>query len=158
MKHLPLFLLVTFLLGACGSTRHLTESVNKQDSVRVEVHTRTEYVLDTVFIEIPQQTSERETADSVSHLENDYATSDARINVDGSLFHNLKTKPQKKPTEVKRPVEQRDSIVYKIKTETVTEVVEVPRKLSWWQKTQIYGFWLILSAVVIRNRKKIFRH
>lgn len=99
MRHLPLFLLFIFLLGGCASSRRLSENVHQQDSVDVRVETRIEYVPDTVLIEIPAQTAERETADSTSHLENDYATSDARINPDGSLFHNLKTKPQKKPVE-----------------------------------------------------------
>ena len=80
MKHLPLLLLLTFIIGGCASSRRLSENVHQQDSVQVKVETRIEYVPDTVFIEIPAQTSERETADSTSHLENDYATSDARIN------------------------------------------------------------------------------
>ena len=97
MKHLPLLLLLTFIIGGCASSRRLSESVHQQDSVGIRVETRIEYVPDTVFIEIPAQTSERETADNTSHLENDYATSDARINPDGTLYHNFKTKPQKNP-------------------------------------------------------------
>lgn len=155
MKHLPLLLLLIFLLGGCASSRRLSESVHQQDSVQVKVETRIEYIPDTVFIEIPTQTSERETADSTSHLENDYATSDARINPDGSLFHDLKTKPQKKPVNVERPVEYRDSIVYKTKTVTETKIEKVPRDLTWWQKTQIYGFWVILFILVIVYRKNI---
>lgn len=155
MKHLPLLLLLIFLLGGCASSRRLSESVHQQDSVDVRVETRIEYVPDTVLIEIPAQTAERETADSISHLENDYATSDARINPDGSLFHDLKTKPQKKPVNVERPVEYRDRIVYKTKTVTETKIVKVPRDLTWWQKTQIYGFWVILFILVIVYRKNI---
>nr|DAD99927.1 MAG TPA: Prokaryotic membrane lipoprotein lipid attachment site [Myoviridae sp. ctrCp2] len=155
MKHLPLLLLLTFIIGGCASSRRLSENIHQQDSVDVRVETRIEYVPDTVFIEIPAQTSERETADSTSHLENDYATSDARINPDGSLFHDLKTKPQKKPVNVERPVEYRDRIVYKTKTVTETKIVKVPRDLTWWQKTQIYGFWVILFILVIVYRKNI---
>lgn len=155
MKHLPLFLLFIFLLGGCASSRRLSENVHQQDSVQIKVETRIEYVPDTVYIEIPAQTAERETADSTSHLENDYATSDARINPDGSLFHNLKTKPQKKPVEFEKPVERKDSIIYKTKTVTETKIEKVPRDLTWWQKTQIYGFWFILFIFVIVYRKKI---
>ena len=121
MKHLPLLLLLTFIIGGCASSRRLSENVHQQDSVGIRVETRIEYVPDTVFIEIPAQTSERETADSTSHLENDYATSDARINPDGTLYHNLKTKPQKKPVEFEKPVERKDSVIYKKKTVTETE-------------------------------------
>lgn len=155
MKHLPLLLLLTFIIGGCTSSRRLSENVHQQDSVDVRVETRIEYVPDTVFIEIPAQTSERETADSTSHLENDYATSDARINPDGTLYHNLKTKPQKKPVEFEKPVERKDSVIYKTKTVTKTKIEKVPRDLTWWQKTQIYGFWVILFILVIVYRKKI---
>lgn len=155
MRHLPLFLLFIFLLGGCASSRRLSENIHQQDSVQIKVETRIEYVPDTVYIEIPAQTAERETADSTSHLENDYATSDARINPDGSLFHNLKTKPQKKPVEFEKPVERKDSIIYKTKTITETKIEKVPRDLTWWQKTQIYGFWVILFIFVIVYRKKI---
>lgn len=155
MRHLLLFLLLIFLLGGCASSRRLSENVHQQDSVQIKVETRIEYVPDTVYIEIPAQTAERETADSTSHLENDYATSDARINPDGTLFHNLKTKPQKKPVEFEKPVERKDSIIYKTKTVTKVRTVEVPRSLNWWEKTQIYGFWFIVFIAVIVYRKKI---
>lgn len=155
MRHLPLFLLLIFLLGGCASSRRLSENVHQQDSVQIKVETRIEYVPDTVYIEIPAQTAERETADSTSHLENDYATSDARINPDGTLFHNLKTKPQKKPVEFEKPVERKDSIIYKTKTVIEVRTVEVPRPLNWWEKTQIYGFWFIVFIAVIVYRKKI---
>ena len=147
MKHLPLLLLLTFIIGGCASSR-LSENIHQQDSVDVRVETRIEYVPDTVFIEIPAQTSERETSDSTSYLENDYATSNARINPDG-------TKPQKKPVEFEKPVERKDSTIYKTKTVTETKIVKVPRDLTWWQKTQIYGFWVILFILVIVYRKKI---
>lgn len=147
--------LVLFLLASCKSYRNLTPMMQKQDSVNVRVETRIEYVPDTVFIEIPKQTSERETADSTSHLENDYATSDARIKPDGTLYHDLNTKSQKKPVNVERMIEYRDSIVYKTNTVTETKIVEVPRDLTWWQKTQIYVFWIILFILVIVYRKRI---
>lgn len=156
MKHLPLLLLLTFIIGGCTSSRRLSENVHQQDSVQIKIETRIEYVPDTVYIEIPAQTAERETADSTSHLENDYATSDARINPDGTLFHNLKTKPQKKPVEFEKPVEHKDSIVYKTKTVTKVRTVEVPHELTWWEKTQIYGFWFILFILMIVYRKKFF--
>lgn len=155
MKHLLPLLFLTLLLGGCASSRRLTENVHQQDSVQVKVETRIEYVPDTVFIEIPAQTSERETADSTSHLENDYATSDARINPDGTLYHDLKTKPQKKPVEFEKPVERKDSIIYKTKTVTETKIEKVPRDLTWWQKTQILGFWGCIFILMIVYRKKI---
>lgn len=72
--------------------------------------------------------------------------SDARINSDGTLFHSLATKPHREPIPIDRPVHYQDSIVYRDKL--VKEVIQVERELSWWQKTQIKGFWLLLAAFI----------
>ncbi len=152
---------VLLLVSGCGTCRHATTGVTEQrrDSVRVEYRERTVVVPDTVFIEIPPQTAERTTADSVSHLENDYACSDARINTDGTLTHTLNTKPQLKPVASERIIEYRDSIVFRDRwherTDTVTEYV--PHKRTWWEQTCIYGFLAALIFFAITYRKKIFQ-
>lgn len=151
-------IIVCALLGSCSSHKNMVTEHNENDSVMVEVHTNTIIVPDTVYVEIPPQIAERTTADSTSHLENDYATSDARINPDGTLFHQLATKPQKKAVEVDKKIEQRDSIVYveKSNTETGQQIVEVERQLSWWEKTRIYGFYLLAALLVVIYRKPIW--
>jgi len=121
--------LAVSLAAGCRSAG-VAESTN--DSVRVEVRTRTEYVPDIVYVEIPAQTAERTTADSASHLENDYAVSDARINADGTLFHRLGTKPQERPVGIQKPVVTNESIEVRYKTRTRT--VEVERELGWWER------------------------
>lgn len=132
----------------CCPCRHLTTEKNSQDSTRVEVRTQTILVPDTVYLEIPSQTAERTTRDSVSHLENDYAVSDARINADGSLYHDLRTKVQKRAIETDKRVETRDSLICRDKVVNVKETVSVPRELTTFQKIQIFGFWLLLVLVV----------
>lgn len=166
MKHLLYIVLTAVLLTACASSRKATtssstySSVQGRDSVRIEYRERTVLVPDTVFVEIPAQTAERTTPDSLSHLENDYAESNARINQDGTLFHDLRTKPQAKPVPTEKEIQYRDSIVYKdriVKLRvTETKTVEVEKKLSWFQKTQIYGFWALLLLLAIIYRKKLF--
>lgn len=158
MKHVVILLFALLLLGACSTTRQLSsQATNERDSIRIEYRERIVSVPDTVFVEIPAQTAERTTLDSTSHLENDYAESDARINPDGTLFHSLDTKPQMKPVPTEKQIEYRDSTVYRdrIKTETVTETKYVERSLSWWERTQIYGFWLALAVIAILCRKTL---
>lgn len=159
MKNLIITIAATIFLVSCGSSKHLTIQERQRDSVRVEYRQRTVFVPDTVFVEIPAQKAERTTKDGSSHLENDYASSDARVNADGTLTHTLNSKPQAKPMHIKRPVEYRDSIVYKDriinKKNTVNKYVE--HKLSWWEQTQIYGFWVAIIVVAITYRKKIFQ-
>lgn len=161
LRLLITLLMAALLLCGCAASRHVSDSVNSEQRDTVRVKTVTIYVPDTVFVEIPAQTAERETRDSVSQLENDYASSEARINPDGSLYHDLRTKPQKKPVEFQKPVERRDSIVYRerVRTETVTETVEVPRQLTWFQKTSIYGFWAaIIFLMIVYTIKRLKAH
>ena len=161
LRFLIPLLMAALLLCGCAASRHVSDSVNSEQRDTVRVETVTIYVPDTVFVEIPAQTAERETRDSVSQLENDYAASEARINPDGSLYHDLRTKPQKKPVEFQKPVERRDSIVYRerVRTETVTETVEVPRQLTWFQKTSIYGFWAaIIFLMIVYTIKRLKAH
>lgn len=148
-KHLILLLAAASLMWGCCPCRNLTTETDSQDSIRVEFRTKTILVPDTVFVEIPAQTAERTTRDSVSHLENEYAASDARINPDGSLFHDLRTKPQKKPVVTDKKIEQRDSIVYQNRLVQVTKTVSVPRDLTKFQKTQIAGFWFLLAIIAL---------
>lgn len=160
MKALLYILAVALLLAGCSPCKHIVANQEqRQDSTHTEVVTKTYFVTDTVFVKIPAQTAERTTADSVSQLENDYATSEARINADGTLYHDLKTKPQDIPKEVQTPVERKDSIVYRYRYRDVVKTVEVERELTWWQKTQMYGFWVamatLLAYICIANRKRI---
>ena len=137
------------LLPSCKSSHSLPVQSKEKDSVRVEVRTSTIYVTDTLLIEIPPQTAERTTADSASHLENDYAISDARINADGTLFHTLATKPQKKPVEVKKKEQRTDSIAY---IERRVEVpVPVERSQTPWERTCINWFPYSLVALVLSS-------
>jgi hypothetical protein len=148
-KKLFILLAAVSLMWGCCPCRNLTTETDRQDSTRVEVRTQTILVPDTVFLEIPAQTAERTTRDSVSHLENEYATSDARINPDGSLFHDLRTKPQKKAIETEKKIEKRDSVVYRNRYLKVKEKVSVPRDLTKFQKCEIFGFWFLLAIFAL---------
>ena len=148
-----------FIVSGCCTQRRVVEQnttvIQHKDSANTEVRVDKviEYLIDTVYIKIPAQMAERTTQDSTSHLENNYATSDARINQDGTLYHNLKTKPQKKPVEFQKPVERIDSIrtEYKTKTEYITLIdkKEVEKELTWWQHTCITWFpWCLILLII----------
>lgn len=142
---------ICLFFGSCCPARRIATSIH--DSIRVEVRTRTEYHRDTIIREIPIISEKITTWDTTSHLENFYAESDARINPDGTLFHALATKPRQELIPIDRPVQYRDSIVYRDKV--VKETVHVQKELSWWQKTQIKGFWALIVIIIIIYRKKI---
>lgn len=103
MKTIHIILTAAVLAALCGCRPHrnqtpIPETVTLQATMTTrEVHTQH---TDTVYIRIPAQESERETFDSVSVLESDYAVSEARISPDGSLRHSLRHKNTPLPVRV----------------------------------------------------------
>lgn len=148
-------LLICALLGSCRSHKDVVNET--RDSVRVEVKEKIVYVPDTTYITIPAQSAEVTVKDSTSHLENEYAESDARINPDGTLFHSLATKPQEKPVEFQKPIVSKDSIRVETKWRTRTITKEVERKKTWWEQTKSYGFYVLVLLTLFRYRKKIWK-
>ena len=151
---------ILFIVSGCCTQRRVVEQnttvIQQKDSANTKVWVEKviEYLIDTVYIKIPAQMAERTTQDSISHLENDYATSDARINQDGTLYHDLKTKPQKIASEFQKPVERYDSVrtEYKTKTEYITLIDDkkaVEKELTWWQHTCIKCFpWCLILLII----------
>lgn len=149
-----LVLLVWVLTGCCPC-RHLATST--QDSVRVEVVERLVEVRDTAYIEIPSDTQRVVVRDTASLLMNAYAISRAEVDAGGYLHHSLQTIPQRvaQPRTIFVPMTDttRTRVVHR------TEVVEVERELTWWQQTQIGGFWVLaalLGGMVVIRKLNIF--
>lgn len=132
--------LVALVTLSCATNRVLSSHI-EQDSVSVEVRERIVYIRDTVEVAIPAISESVETRDTVSHLENPYAASRAVI-AGGVLHHSLMTKPQIQRIPVRTPSLRRDSIVYRNFYRDIT--TEVGRELTWWQQTQIKGFWAMI--------------
>ena len=148
------FAVALLLFPSCRTGRQVVV-VEARDSVRIEERVREIKVTDTLFVEVPMQKESTTVRDSMSHLENDYAISDARIMADGSLYHSLETKPRTDTLTQELSVQAKDSIIYREKV--VPKIVPVEKGLSDWQKIQIRGFWifLILTSVYIIIRKKV---
>lgn len=148
-----LFITTVMLFSSCRTGRQVVV-VEGKDSIRIEERVREIKVTDTLFVEVPMQKESTTVRDSMSHLENDYAISDARIMADGSLYHSLETKPRTDTLTQELSVQAKDSIIYREKV--VPKIVPVEKGLSDWQKMQIRGFWifLILTSGYIIIRKK----
>lgn len=161
MKHIITFIacaVIAVILTACGTSRRAMMpeivTVHERDTVRIETVIETTLTPDTVFVEIPAQTAERTTADSLSFLENKFAMSTARINPDGTLFHTLMTKPGTMSFDVMIP-----TTTSTINGEHIREIekpypVEVPvaveRDFTFWERICIkfapYAFGLLILA------------
>lgn len=140
---IAILLVVWMLTSCCPYTRHVAPSV--QDSISVVVRHQTVFIPDTLRLALPDESRLQVLRDS-SHLETSLAISDARVNADGTLTHTLHNKKEKQNIPYERPVEYKDSIVYR-DTE-ITKIVEVEKELTWWQTTQIKGFYL-MSFIVL---------
>ena len=138
--YLPLLFLA--LASACSTIRPLPST----DSTKVEVRTETVIEKDTVFVELPRVVERVAVQDTTSHLENEFALSDACISA-GVLKHSLETKPAKMPAVVDKQIVYRDSVVFRDRVQTVT--VEVEKKLTGWQQAKLRVGGFCFFAVIL---------
>lgn len=148
--------IVMLLFSSCRTSRQVVV-VEARDSVRVEERIREIKVTDTLFVEVPGQKESTTVRDSVSHLENDYAVSDARITADGSLYHSLETKAHTDTLTGEVSVQVRDTTIYREKV--IPKVVTVEKELSRLQKTRMYigdvFIALIVCAAIVFIMKRV---
>lgn len=112
------------------------------ERVEKKIEYRDRLVHDTTTVEVPLEVEKIVTRDTVSHLENTYAKSDAVVS-GGFLSHTLESKPQ----IIRIPVEVHVTDTLVKEAEIRTETVEVEKPLSWWQKFRIGAFWWLLGGL-----------
>lgn len=113
------------------------------ERVETKIEYRDRIIHDTATFEVPVEVEKIVTRDTMSHLENHWAKSDAVVS-DGFLSHSLESKPQ----IVKVPVEVHVTDTLWKEASVKTEEVEVPADLSWWQKFRINSFWWLFGAII----------
>lgn len=118
-----------------GCSPRITPPAEIRDSVRVEIRERV--VHDTAYVDVPLIKEVNVTRDTSSHLENEYAMSDASIS-NGTLRHSLETRPHKIAAPVTITVH--DTLTVEKKAETIIKEVNV---LTKWQ-----GFQIILGRIL----------
>lgn len=137
-----LLLAVVLFLAGCKSPHEVVKEVTV-----IETHDSIHYVHDTLYFDVPAQSAEVVTRDSVSVLENDYAVSQVKVNKDGTLSHKLATKPQSVPVPFEKPVETKTQVIYRDRDVEVPMPVEKP--LTPWEKFRLNAFWWLLGASVV---------
>ena len=136
-------LIILLLLAACAcSPKHYPQVVYR-DSVRVEIRER--LVHDTLKVEVPKVVEKIVTRDTSSHLENDWAMSDASVS-DGLLWHSLETKPHTVYVPVEVPVH--DTTYIEKEAKEIIKEVEVEKPLTWWQRFRLGSFWWIVGLLL----------
>ena len=144
-------LMILSLITSCSSTKKATEPTVVTLQTTAEKENIREVRIDTVLVEVPAQSAERTTTDTSSYLQTDYAESNARINPDGTLYHDLRNKTENKHAV---PVAATTDTI-KIQ-ETIEKPVpypvttEVERDFTWWEKTRLNTWWWLLLAAAAR--------
>lgn len=132
---------------ACCPCRHLADkdTHTETSSNDTTVNVREIHIIDTVYVPVPAQSASSvgETDTNglpSSHLETDFAVSDAFVDSTGKLHHSLENKPQNIPAVVDMTVHATDTTIKQTQTtnDTHTEYVEVEKELKWWQTMFIY--------------------
>lgn len=141
-----IIILVVFLIGCCPAKINTNNAV--YDSVVVRTVHKTEIVKDTIPFYVPVEKETITTKDTLSYLENKWAYSEAVVS-EGMLTHSLGTKEEPHEVVVDKVVEYRDTTIYNEVIKEIETIVEVEKPLSWWQQTQIRGFWLMLGVIVL---------
>ena len=130
-------LLLTALIFTACSPR-IVERIVEKEVVSERI------IRDTALVEIPHIIEKNVTLDTMSHLENKYAKSDAMVS-DGMLSHTLESIPQ----IIKVPVEIPVHDTLKITTVEKGEIVQVEKPLSFWQRLKIGAFWWLCGAILL---------
>lgn len=162
MGYMVVLFIVLMLCGCKTVKSNVNEKTDTNDSVRIEYIEKIVEVPVTVTIEVPEQKVERETKDSVSHLETDFAKSTAAIHWNDGipfLFHNLENKPQKFSKTDSVPVKEKWRIIYRTRKVTHNHTEYVEKELTWWQQAKVdfAGYFLsfivvILVLVIVKQR------
>lgn len=122
-------------------------------SPRIYPPSKIEHVVDTVIRErlvhdtatfvIEKEVERIVTRDTMSHLENDYAKSDAMVE-GGFLHHSLETKPHTVYIPVEVPVH--DTTVVETQAETI---IQKENYITPWQNFQIMLCWILAAVLAL---------
>lgn len=142
--------IATLLIMSCLLFSSCSPKVIHEKETVIEYKDRV--VHDTATVEITKEVEKIVTRDTVSHLENKYAKSDALVS-QGFLSHSLESIPQ----FIKVPVEVHVTDTIKIEKEAETHVVtvKVEKELTLWQKIRLWAFLPLLLACGFAFRKQL---
>lgn len=149
-----LYILIAVLLAACSAHKPTVAPpvvLNHSDTIMRDTCIVTRIDTVRVSVEIPVQSVIVNGLDSVSHLETDYAVSDAWINSWGGISHRLRNKPQTVAFDALVPS---TTTHISASSQSVREVpvhtpVYVERALTWWQQFRLNSFWYLVFFLIV---------
>ena len=132
----PIIYIVFLALCSCGTVKHTTEI--QKDSVVVTVRDSV-IIRDTVIqAAIPTEADRAILPDTdTSRLSTSLAESEAYVKA-GKLHHRLRNKSEKlQPVHIQYQDKVHSESMTSIGQQQITETVEVPAPLNWWQRLRL---------------------
>lgn len=150
-------LILLFLLSGCCTVKKVVKTETK-----VEYRDTTAWRDSLIYVPVPLEKDQAIVhVGDTSHLETTVAQSVAYIGSDGELHHSLENRRTSLEAVVKIPSRTIWTSVTTNRAETITRTIEVPGRLTWWQRVRIDAFWPLVAAVVLlllwTFRKLIFK-
>lgn len=159
MKRLLIFLIPLLVLTSCCTKKQAQTLpsapivLNNSDSVRIETIIKTEYVPVRVDVPVPQQSVRNIVEADTSHIETDVAMSDAWIQPDGTLYHDLINKDVKLSGEAYVPQTTTENNNEAVKTNEIPVPqpypVYVEKSLSKSEQFKLSAFWYLVGVTLI---------
>lgn len=155
-RHNSLALLACLLTCACATPRVVQD--HQRDSVSVIIRDSVRFVDSLVLVPIPQGGDKAILPDSdTSRLETDIAKSMAWVK-GGQLYHMLRNKDAALiPVTIKVPERIHIEKEVILQAYKVTEIVEVEKQLSKWQRFLQSLGWTVLVGAVMWLSWKIYK-
>lgn len=151
------------LAASCGCLHKLPQTETR-DSVVTVIRDSTVWRDSIIYVEVPRESYAVETPDDSSHLETSLAESEAVVR-GGRLRHTLKNKPDSRlGAKVALPSRWIVTTATTASKTQMRQVVEVERRLTWWQETKmkcgaaaliIAGamlLWLAIKTLILKRR------
>ena len=150
--------LIALLVSSCGLFKRIPVETHYRDSVIVSYKDSTIVKDSIAYVTIPvEQYINVTLPGQTSHLQTSLAESTAFTDSLGLLHHTLRNRSdQKIPVIVFNTEHYQTLQSTSSKSELTTRTVYVEKKLNWWQKFRLKGFWWLLGILIIENALLIF--
>lgn len=156
-------LAVILFFSSCKAVKNsVSESTEKSDSVRIEYIEKVVEKPVKVIVEVPAEKKERETPDTTSFLETQFAKSTASLRWQAGipfLFHSLENIPQKIEKTDTVPVVEKEKTLWKTRRVTYTKTEIREKQIPWWKTFLMWSgsiayliFGLIFFIKAVRYR------
>lgn len=159
MRYLSIILAIILTVG-CGTQKHLPIETAIKDTTIVHYRDSVVTKYDTVRVDLPKEShSSVSAATDSSHLETSLASSNAWIDDEGRLHHDIENKKGAITATV--PVQEHfhseETETAHSENTTATKYVEVPAKLTAFQEIKIKCFFPILFLLLAACWKPIWK-